>query len=297
KDPVLLAGTLMVLGLVTVALFADKIAPYPPNKSFMAFQDASGHIWVPGGGPDAFHLLGTDGIGRDILSQLIYGTRFALLMAALVVPARFLLALFLGLAAAWWGGIWDRIVRWLGVFFTAVPQLVVPLVAIALFNRAYANNMPASLAWGVFWVALPAVPRLANAVKQKAITVFSAPFLESAVAAGAGPGRILLRHVLPQMKPQLVTMIALEVPLAMTMMATLSYFRTVPGGWVYDDDFRGVPANPEWGSMMDIPVIIIMSGRWWLWAPFAALFVAVLAFNLLGEGLRRRSTAGTEWRL
>jgi peptide/nickel transport system permease protein len=268
------------------------------NQTFKAFQDANGKIWAPPFGPgNANHLLGTDPIGRDVYSQLIYGTRYALLLAGLVVPARFVLALVLGLAAAWWGGIWDKLIRWLGTFFTAVPQIVVPLLALAVFNAAYYNNKPASIAWGIFWVALPAVPRLATSIKQAALTVLAAPFLEGAVAAGAGSGRILLRHILPQLTPRLVTMVALEVPLALTMTAALSYFRTVPGGWIYDDEMRGVPYLPEWGSMMELPLMILLTHRWWLWVPFFALFVAVLAFNLLGEGLRRRLIQATEWQL
>lgn len=295
KDPVLLLGVLLVLGLVVVGLFAHKFAPYDPNKVFTAYQDKNGHIWAPPFLPSPDHLLGTDSMGRDVWSRLLFGTRYALLFAAMAVPARFLLALVLGLTAAWRGGIAARIISALGVFFTAVPQLVVPLVAISVFNRVYADNVVVSLAWGVLWVALPGVARLATSIRQQAETIFASPFIEGAVAAGAGGGRILVRHVLPQMATQLITMMTLEVPVVMTMTAALAYFKVAPGGWIYDDEMRGMARIPEWGSMMELPLFIIAGGKWWMMAPFAALFVAVLGFNLLGEGLRRRWAGSGEW--
>jgi ABC-type dipeptide/oligopeptide/nickel transport system permease subunit len=108
-----------------------------------------------------------------MLSVLLYCTRYALLFAAVVVPARFLLALLLGLAAAWRGGIWDRLLRWLSVFFSAVPLVILPLVAIGVFNQVFSGNVGICFFWGVFWLAMPAVPRLAGSVRQMALTVFA----------------------------------------------------------------------------------------------------------------------------
>jgi peptide/nickel transport system permease protein len=297
KDPVLLIGTVLVLALVAVAILAPRLAPFAANHATPAYQDAQGRIYAAPSGPDSIHPFGTDQVGRDMLSVLLYGTRYALLFAAVVVPARFLLALLLGLAAAWRGGIWDRLLRWLSVFFSAVPLVILPLVAIGVFNQVFSGNVGICFFWGVFWLAMPAVPRLAGSVRQMALTVFASPFLESAVAAGAGTWRILFRHVLPQLKSQLVTMMALEVPLALTMTAALGYFGVAVGGSFSAQEYGGLPAIPEWGSVMAPPVMIIMAGQWWLWTPFAALFIATLAFNLFGEGLRRRFTGTTEWRL
>ncbi|HLN65339.1 MAG TPA: ABC transporter permease subunit, partial [Symbiobacteriaceae bacterium] len=173
--------------------------------------------------------------------------------------------------------------------------VLVPLVLVNMVNMVTVGNTRASVAWGVLLIALPGVPRLASSVRQQAVTVMAQPFLEGAVAAGAGTGRILFRHILPHMLPQLVTMLVSEVPLVLTMCATLAYFRVVPGGWVHDDDLPGLPVMPEWGSMMEQPLMLVFSGRWWMWAPFVALFVAILAFTMLGEGLRRQLKSRSEW--
>jgi ABC-type dipeptide/oligopeptide/nickel transport system permease subunit len=295
RDPVLLGGVLLVGALVAVAVLAPKLAPYAPSQVFKAYQDEAGKIWAPPFTPMPTHLLGTDMMGRDVFTRLIYGARYALLFAAMAVPARFMLAVLLGLPAAWRGGFWSRLIDWLSVIFTAVPQLVVPLVLVQMANNLYVGNPSASLAWGVVCIALPGVPRLAASVRQQAETVLAQPFLEGAVASGAGSGRILWRHVLPHMLPQLVTMLVAEVPQVATMTATLAYFKVAPGGWLYDDDLPGMPVLPEWGSMMEQPLMLILARRWWMLAPFGALFVAVLAFTLLGEGLRRRWQQKGEW--
>lgn len=298
RNPLIATGGLLVAGLVAVAILAPELAPFDPNQRQMAFQDGSGNIWTPPFTPGQLgHLLGTDTIGRDVWSRLVYGTRYAILFAGLVVPARFLLALLLGMAAAWWGGAWARLVQGLGIFFAALPQVLLPLALIPVVNTLYRENTPASLWWGVFLVALPGVPRLAEGIRQQARAVLGQPFVEGAVAAGAQPSRILWRHVLPQMLPQLITMATMEVPQVMTFTAALAYFHASPGGWIRDSATGEyvVPALPEWGAMMETPIMVVLAGRWWMLAPFAALFLAVLSFSLLGEGLRRHFGTHGGW--
>jgi ABC-type dipeptide/oligopeptide/nickel transport system permease subunit len=295
KDPVLLSGTLLVAGLLAVAILAPYLAPHDPNRQFQAFQDAQGRIFVPPFRPGPTHLLGTDGLGRDVFSRLIYGTRFALALAGLAVPARFFIALALGAAAAWRGGIWSRLIDWLNVFFTAVPQVLVPLALLPMFNQVYSDQAVRVVSWGVLLVALPGIPRLASSIRQLMQTVLSQPFLEGALAVGARPGRVVRRHILPHMAPQLITMLVAEVPAILTLTAVLAYFRVSPGGWVKDEWNGGGPRLPEWGSLMELPLYIIMANHWWMWAPFVALFIAILGFNLLGEGLRRHWSVGREW--
>lgn len=297
KDPVLAAGVTMVGLLLLVALFAPLLAPYHYSLEFMATIDKDGTFWIAPYGPAPHHWLGVDERGRDLLSRLIFGARYAMLCAAFVAPARFLLAGILGMVAAWRGGTWDWMIGWLQVLFTAVPQILFPMVAIGVFNLALVKHPTASIAWGVFWLALPGVGRLAGSVKQMAANVLSAPFLEGGMAVGAGPVRLLRRYVFPQMAPQLFTMLTLEIPAILTMTAALGYFRVMPGGWINDDETRGLPMIPEWGSSMSSPIEILLKGQWWLWTPFMALFIAVLAFNLLGEGLRRRARNGEGWQL
>jgi ABC-type dipeptide/oligopeptide/nickel transport system permease subunit len=298
RDPVLLAGSLLVVGLVAVAILAPQLAPFDPQYRAAIYQDATGKLFVPPFLPDKLHLLGTDDLGRDLLSRVIYGTRYALLFAGLAVPTRFVLAVLFGLLAAFRGGIWEKLIAWLSTFFTAVPQVVLPLVLIPTANLFYLNDHGATLTWGVLLVALPGIPRMAASVRQQALEVMAQPFVEGARAVGAGTARTIFRHIFPQMLPQLATMFALEVPAVLTLTAVLGYFKANPGGVVVDTaSFKPIaPVIPEWGSLMEIPLMVLLAGRWWMAAPFVALFVSVLAFNMLGEGLRRQWASQTGWR-
>jgi ABC-type dipeptide/oligopeptide/nickel transport system permease subunit len=291
RDPVLLAGLLLVLALVLVAILAPALAPYAPDRRFLPFQAPDGQIWAPPYGPNPQHLLGVDDLGRDRLSRLIVGTRYALAFAAAVVPAKFLLALAWGWLSASRGGLWSRLLDWFTILLTAIPQILLPLMLIRVFNVALTGNIMGAVIAGVLVVALPGIPRLAASFRQQFREVLIQPFLEGAVAVGASPGRILFAHVLPQLRAPLISMAVMEIPLTMTLTATLAYFRTPPGGWIAFQDGGGAAVIPEWGSMLDDPLVLIFAGKWWLWTPFLALVVAVAAFSLLGEGVKR--TSGT----
>lgn len=298
RDPVLLAGTLLVLGLVVVAVGAPWLAPYDPAKEVLIVFGPNGEMTGPPFLPGREHWLGTDAMGRDTLSQILFGTRYALAFALVAVPVRFLMAVPLGLVAAFRGRVWDGLIDWLSTFFTAIPLVLLPLVLIPAVNLVYRGLAGPSFAWAVFLIALPGAPRLARAVRQQAAEVLAQPFVEGAYAVGAGTARTLFRYVLPQMLPQLATTLTLEVPAVLTLTTLLGFFRAYPGGAIYDTSgFRIVaPLVPEWGSIMESPLLLLLAGRWWLWAPFVALCVAVLAFNLLGEGLRRVWASQTGWK-
>lgn len=298
RDPILLLGLLLVLVLVGVAVVAPQLAPLDPALQKLIKVGADGSVEAPPFPPGAEHLLGTDGWGRDVYSRLLLGTRYALLFALLAVPTRFLLAVPVGLAAAFRGGLWARWVNWSGTFFMAVPQFLLPLALLPAVNQLFRHQPDLALGWAVLLIALPGAPRLATVVRQQAVEVLNEPFMEGATAVGAGTTRRLFRYLLPQLVPQLATLLALEIPAVLTMTTLLGYFKANPGGVLYDTQtFRVVgPLLPEWGSLMERPVVLLLSGRWWLWAPFGALCLAVLAFTLLGEGIRRASEGRTHWR-
>ncbi|HLO02455.1 MAG TPA: ABC transporter permease subunit, partial [Symbiobacteriaceae bacterium] len=298
RDRMLLAGSLLVLGLVVVAVLAPWIAPFDPALKAQAIQLPGGVILVPPFTPGGQHWLGTDDLGRDVFSQILFGTRYALVFAMLAVPARFLLAVPFGLLAAFRGGTWAKIIRWTSIFFTAVPQVLLPLALIPAVNLIFMDRPGTALFWGVVLVALPGAPRLAGSVQQQAAEVLALPMVEGAYAVGAGTGRTLFRYILPQIFPQLATMLTLEIPAILTTTALLGYFRANPGGAIYDTQtyLPIAPKLPEWGSLMESPMMLLLAGRWWLWAPFIALCVAVLAFNLVGEGMRRALASRTGWK-
>lgn len=298
RDPVLLWGALLVLGLVAVAVAAPWLAPYDPAQKQVVLLGPNRQVEMPPFPPGAQYWLGSDEWGRDVLSRLLFGTRYALLFALLAAPARFLLAVPIGLLAAFRGGLWNRLIQWLATFFLALPQVLLPLALLPAVNQLFRNRADLALLGAVILIALPGAPRLAATVRQLAAEVLAQPFVEGAYAVGAGTTRTLLRYVAPQLFPQLVTMLALEIPALLTLTTLLGYFEAYPGGALFDTQtFRPVaPLLPEWGSSMERPLMLLLSGRWWLWAPFVALSLAVLAFTLLGEGLRRAWESRTDWK-
>ncbi|HLO02060.1 MAG TPA: ABC transporter permease subunit, partial [Symbiobacteriaceae bacterium] len=228
RDPVLLTGTLLVLGLVIVAVAAPWLAPHDPAQRTNVLFGPGDLIQVAPFAPSKGYPLGSDSLGRDLLSRILFGTRYALLFTLLAVPTRFLLAIPLGLVAAFRGGRWERLTRWLSAFFAAVPQVLLPLALIPTINLLYKNEVGRPLFFAVLLVALPGAPRLAASVRSQAVEVLSQPFVEGGYAVGAGSARLLFRYILPQMLPQLATMLALEVPPVLTLTAVLGYFGAFP---------------------------------------------------------------------
>lgn len=297
RNPMLLLGGLLVLGLVLVALLAPSLAPFDPaHRMPQARVMPDGRILVLPLAPNGENLLGTDDLGRDLFSQILFGTRYALLFGLVAVPARFLLAVPFGLLVAYRGGLWARLSRWAATLFTAIPAFLVPLALIPHVNNAFTNKPEFAFYWAAALIAIPGIPRLAEAVGSQARGVLALPLVEGAYAVGASGSRVLFRHVLPQLLPTLATMFALEVPAVLTTTALLGYFRVHPGGSIFLTDPPQVLARlPEWGSIMQDPIMLILVNRWWWWAPYVALMVAVLAFNLLGEGMRRVWATKTGW--
>lgn len=298
RSPGVMVGAILVAGLVAVAIFAPSLAPFDPAQRMPAATVMpDGRILVPPLKPGPEHLLGTDSVGRDLFSRLLFGTRYAILLAMLVAPVRFLLAVPFGLVAAYRGGLWSGALRWFSTLFTALPHFIIPLALIRPLNNVFEGQPGGALFWGVLLVALPGVPRLAGSVQRQAAEVLTLPMVEGAYAVGAGTTRTLFRYILPQLLPQLVTMLALEIPSILTTTALLGYFRAFVGGSVFIEDPPEIlPLLPEWGATMQNPVMLLLSGRWWDWAPYFALMVAVLAFNLLGEGVRKLVGIRTDWK-
>jgi ABC-type dipeptide/oligopeptide/nickel transport system permease subunit len=302
-DPVMLLGLLLVAALVTVAILAPKLAPHDPDWRYQAYQDAAGHVWSPPMPPHAGFLFGTDDMGRDMLSRLIYGTRTALYLALFITPLRFGAATLLGLLAARGRGLSFTVVRWLSTAFAALPAILLPLTAIPFVNLNFQHSISNRAVWlAAAFVAVPGVPRLADAVRRQVCETLQQPYLEGAQAVGAGNGRILLRYILPELAPQLVTLFALEIPAVLVTTFTLGYFKVYIGGARWGQPVAvGVyenlgPILPEWGASLQAwPAGVLLSGKWWLTTPLLALTVAVAGFLLVAEGLRRHWRSRSGW--
>lgn len=290
----LLTGTLIVTGLVAVAIFAHKLAPYSWTRVEIT-RFVPGDVLVPPFRPNPHNWLGSDGWGRDILSLLIWGCRYTVIFAMVVVPMRFLLAVPLGMLAAR-GGVMEGVVRSSAIAFSCLPSWLLPLALIPAVNNIFLRQFLISSAVGILLIALPGVPRLAEAIRLHARELWSRPYIEGAWAAGANPTRIVLRHLLPHLWPRLAVMAALEVPPVLGITTFLGYSRVFLGGVIVNTEapVEVFPYMPEWGWMMGDAFRLLRVVSWWELTPLVALMITVSGVTLLAEGLRRQASSRHE---
>lgn len=260
----LLLGGLILLAIVSMALAAPWIAPHDPYA-----QDLGRRLvppfWHDKG--DWTHPLGTDGLGRDYLSRLMYGARISLLIGISTVSISALIGSFLGILAGYFGGRVDLAVSFLIMVRLAMPVILVALAVVALVGGSLqvVILVLGFLLWDRFAVVMRASTQL----------VRSADYVKAAQAAGASTLRILVSEILPNVLGQLVVVITLEMARAILLEAALSFLGL------------GVqPPLPSWGLMVSEGKEFMLFTPWVITIPGVALFLLVLAINLLGDGIR-----------
>lgn len=284
-------GLILSLAFIFLAVAGPALAPRNPMDSTRFIRIEGEMITspyrpmtVPG------FPLGSDEIGRDLLSRIMYAVRPTLLMAILVVLVRVSVGAVLGLSAGWYRGRWERGVDALTGACLAIPMLVFAVAAISYFGQ------DKLLMTFVTALSLTGWAETAAFIKTRTLTIVQAPYIEGARAIGAKPGRILLHYILPQLWPVLPAMIAFELAAVMLLVAELGFLGIfIGGGIVYDvpdpnsasSFFITTSGQPELGQLLaDFWAKIIRTP----WVPFlvgSVVFIQILAYNLLGEGLRR----------
>lgn len=283
----LIIGSLIVLALFLVVLFGPLLAPENP---YLAGQRSSmmvdGQFITPPFPPMPGLPLGTDEWGRDILSMLLYGTRNTLVACLFIAMARVLLGSILGMIAGWnEGGLLDRLVMGLVEWTTALPALLTGMILILALGIQRGIT--------VFIVALCFVgwAEIAQYIRSEFMVVRRKPFIEGARVIGLDGLGIAIRHILPNILPSLVVIAVLEMGAVLMILGELGFIGVFIGGgtWVQvgDTAVANIPDIPEWGAMMAGARQYARSKTWMAFYPALAFFLAVLGFNLLGEGLRR----------
>ena len=282
-----LAGLCIVLALLLLALGGPRLArenPYLAGQRSVRYED--GQFIVPPFPPSPEFPLGTDQWGRDILSLLLYGARNTLTTALFVTMTHLLLGFSLGAMAGWNEGKWiDRTVMGIVEVLASLPLLLVGMMLI--FALDIRRGLP------VFIVALCLVGwgEMAQHVRAEFVSLRQRPFVEGARAIGLNGLGIAIRHILPNMLPSLIAITFLDMGAVLTLMGELGFVDVFIGGGVQVEDmeFRTVtiPDIPEWGAMLAGARRYARSFPWVTFWPALAFFVAVVGFNLLGEGLRR----------
>jgi len=253
-----IVGAAVVVLVTLVAIFAPWIAPYDPlATSWSAVRKA----------PSLAHLMGTDEIGRDVLSRVIFGARASLLAGVVSVSISVALGVPIGLLAGYVGGIVDGVLMRITDALLACPFLI---LAIALAAFLGPNLLNAMVAIGVS--AMPAFIRLTRA---QTLSTKVEDYVEAAKAVGNPHWRIVLRHILPNIIAPLMVQATLAIAAAIIAEASLSFL-----------GLGQQPPEPSWGSMLNTAKSFLAQAPWMAWWPGLAIFVVVLSFNLLGDGLR-----------
>jgi peptide/nickel transport system permease protein len=259
RRPLGAVGALIILVMVAMASTAGWIAPYDPLETDYGAMLAA---------PDARHWLGTDAFGRDVLSRIIYGSRTALLVGLGASLLGATLGSLIGVASAYFGGRVDLIVQRIMDVFFAFPVIILALAVVAVLGTGAGNVILA--------IAAPMVPRCARVVRASALAVREMPYVDAARASGFGHGRIILRHMLPNVMAPILIMATAFLGEAILLEASLSFL----GLGVQEP-------TAAWGLMLrGAAVQFAESAPWMAIFPGLAISLGVFGFNLFGDSLR-----------
>ncbi|MGQ9600723.1 MAG: nickel transporter permease [Anaerolineae bacterium] len=251
-------GLVILILLVLAAVFAPILAPAGPTQIVLPNK------LLP---PSLAHPFGTDDLGRDVLSRVIYGGRISLASGAIVVLLAMLLGVALGLVAGYWGGVIDGVVMRVSDVFLSFPRLVLAM--------AIAASLGAGLINGMIAVALSWWPWYARLVRSQMLSLKQADFVTAASSIGASHGRIIMRHLLPNIIGLIAVQSSLDLGYAILFTASLSFI-----------GLGAQPPTPEWGAMISQGRNYMLTHWWYPTFPGLAIFVAVLGANLFGDTLR-----------
>lgn len=259
RKPLGTISLLIILIIVFAALAAEIISPYDPNQTFPGYQLQ---------GPSASFLLGTDNFGRDLLSRIIYGARVSLAVGVAAVLFGVAVGSFVGLVSGYLEGVTDLVIQRLLDALMSLPTLVLALAVVAAMGPGLVNVLVA--------IGISQIPLASRVARGSVLAEKQNVYVEAARVVGCGAGRILLRHLLPNITAPIVVLATVTLASAIILEATLS--------------FLGVglpPTEPSWGGMLS------QNARRWMlvqpniaiW-PGVAITVAVFSWNLLGDALR-----------
>ena len=257
RNPMALAGLAVIVLWSLVAILAPTIAPYDPLE-----QNIQDRLQPP----SREHLCGTDELGRDIFSRIIYGARISLPMGLIVVVFAMLLGGTVGALSGFIGGRFDDLVMRLADITLAFPSIVLALAIAAALGPSLKNLLIAMMA--VWW------PEYARLMRGQVLSVKNNDYVEACRAIGVSSGRTLLRHVVPNTGTPLLVKASLDAGSAILTVAALSFI-----------GLGAVPPTPEWGAMISMGRTKFY--QWWMMTfPGLAILTVVLGFNFLGDGLR-----------
>lgn len=251
-------GFVIVVVVIILALFAPLLAPYGPETPDFANVLQS---------PSSTHMFGTDELGRDVFSRIIWGARVSLMVGVISVGAAFMLGTVIGVIAGYFGHSWDAVLMRLMDIIFAFPSILLALAITAVLGPSLINAMLA--------IAVVYVPTFARLARGQVLTVRELTYVEASRALGVRDSNIMARHIVPNILAPLIIQSSLLFASAIITESYLSFLGL------------GIqPPTPSWGNMLKNAIGFLELAPWMAWFPGLAIFFVVIGFNLLGDGLR-----------
>jgi peptide/nickel transport system permease protein len=258
RNPTALAGGVIVLLFIAIAIAAPLLAPYEPNvSSWLTVRKP----------PTAAHWMGTDDVGRDVMSRLIHGSRASLSAGIISVAIALLIGVPLGVLAGYYGGWLDAVISRITEAVLACPFLILAIALAAFLGPSLTNAMIA--------IGISAAPIFVRLARGQVLSVKTEDYVQGARAVGCSDFRIIRRYILPNIFPPLLVQSTLTIATAIIAEASLSFL-----------GLGQQPPDPSWGSMLNTAKNFITQAPWMAIWPGVAIFVVVFGFNILGDGLR-----------
>lgn len=259
RQPVAMIAGIFVVLLIFLAVFAPWIAPFDAENYFDYDRLTEG--------PSAMHWFGVDSLGRDIFSRVLLGTRLSLVSGFFSVAIGAAIGTTLGLLAGYYEGWWDRIIMRISDVLFAFPGILLAIAVVAIMGTGMANVVIA--------VAIFSIPAFARLVRGNTLVLKQMTFIESARSIGASDFTIIMRHILPGTISSIVVYFTMRIGTSIITAASLSFL-----------GMGAQPPTPEWGAMLNEARADMVMAPHVAIFPSLAIFLTVLAFNLLGDGLR-----------
>jgi peptide/nickel transport system permease protein len=258
QSPLAMVGIAIIVILIGMAIFAPFIAPYGPEE----------HIWRDNKLPPSIeHLFGTDETGGDIFSKVVWGSRVTIEIGIIVVGGGLLIGIVLGAIAGYFGGYIDEIVMRITDMFLSIPGLILAMAIAAILGKSIENVMIALIV--VWW------PPYTRLVRGQTLSLRENQYIEAARSVGASNSRIIFRHILPNAMAPIIVQSTMDFGYAILTAAGLSFL-----------GFGAGPGAAEWGRMVSDSRNYFVQYPWMMIFPGLAIFITVLGFNLIGDGLR-----------
>lgn len=293
--PALIIGiailTLIALMMAFPQLFTDK-NPYDRQRVTSSIIDGRLVFKAAPHSPSKDFLLGSDDMGRDIYSYIVYGTRLTIILGTLIALGRFLLAAPVAMAAGSGNTFARAALKQFNILFSAIPAL---LIGVIILRLDFFLSLEKSASLLAFVLTLSAVgwPKLGGLLAERVEDIYHQPFITSEIAIGKRRSKILRENILPHLAPEMVVLFFMEIARALTILMQLGIFSVFLGNLKLIADTEGgvsffnISFEPEWASMLSTSRSLITIAPWAVIFPALAFFLSVLGFNLFGEGLRR----------